>query len=70
MKTKRTTAIIRLRRDCKAAGETLHISRSIKAQVEFGECYVTDADGKVVQQGSMFDVMNDRNLLRKDETIG
>ena len=69
-KVKRSTAVIRLRRDCTKKEEVLHMSRSIAEENEFGECYITDAhNNTLIQNGSLEDVMNDRNLLRSGEEV-
>ena len=70
MTVKRRTAISRLRYDCTKNEEVLHMSRSIAEQNEFGECYITEAQNNtVVSNGSLVDVMKDRNLLRNNEII-
>ncbi len=69
-KIKRTTAVARLRRDCTKKEEVLYISRSIAAENEFGECYIADwHNNAVIENGSLVDVMNGRNLLRKGEEV-
>ena len=69
-KVKRPTAVIRLRRDCIKNEEVLHMSRSISEENEFGECYISDiSNNNVVQNGSLLDIMKDRNLLRAGEEL-
>lgn len=69
MNVARKTAIARLRRDCEAAGEKLVVTRSIKDRNTFGECYVTNSDRTLVQNGSIEEVMRDRKLLREGERV-
>ena len=69
-KVKRATAIARLRRNCTKNEETLHLSRSIAEQNEFGELYISSwHNNTVVQSGSLTEVMQERKLLRKDEEV-
>ena len=69
-KVKRATAIARLRRNCTKNEETLHLSRSIAEENEFGELYISSWDNNaLVQSGSLEEVMKDRHLLRDGEEI-
>ncbi len=71
MKTiKRKTAIARLRRDCKKNNQVLRISRSIKDELQYGECYIVNLDDNSIEAyGSIEDVMRSSKLLRDDEEV-
>ncbi len=66
---KRESVIVRAKRDCSSMGETFKVSKSIRDVNNYGECYVLDADNKVVQNGSLEDVLKERKLLRAGEVI-
>ena len=70
MKLSRSAAIERLRNDCMNNHDTFYISSSRTERERYGECYVTDFQfSTVLQQGSLENVMRERNILEHDEEV-